>query len=72
MKFKLMNAEKIILDEISNKKLAQNDIAKTYALIIQQGLPVNWQSINQAIVDRWSLAELRKIKELAWSGECFK
>ncbi len=69
--FKLINPEKIILDEIGDKRFIQKDIAKTYHLVLLQGLEVDWSKINKAIVKRWSRTGLDRIKKLALSGKCF-
>lgn len=68
MKMELVNPEWVILNEINNKELNQEDVAKTYALIIIQKLQVNWRKINKAIVDRWTYEGLERIKELAWNN----
>jgi len=72
MTFEITNGEETILIEISNKKLKQKDIAQTYALIIRSGEKVDWKKINTAIVNRWSMSGLKKIKEMAWNGKCFE
>jgi hypothetical protein len=34
------------------------------------GVPVDWQTINNAIVSRWSLSALEYIKKKAWHQPC--
>ena len=64
----LVGAETLILDEIADSRMKREDIAQTYAFVIRQ-LPANdprWREINHAILDRWSMAALKWIKERAW------
>ena len=49
----------------------QKQIAQTYALALRSTWPTDWQRVNSAIVKRWSMAGLQRIKKLAWSGKCF-
>lgn len=64
-----------ILHEIQNKKMKQKDIAQTYVLLLVQagsGLSVDWREINKAIIERWSVSGLTRIKNMAHSGKCFE
>lgn len=70
--FTLYNSEEFILNEIANKKLKQKDIAQTYALLIRSGEGIDWRTINEAIVNRWSMSGLKRIKEMAHNGKCFE
>ena len=72
MPFELDDCTNILLDEISNNKLKQRDIAQTYALSLRSSFPTNWGKVNQAIIGRWSKSGLDRIKKMAWSGKCFK
>ena len=49
----------------------QKDIAKTYALGLRSQLPTDWKAANKAIIERWSISGLERIKQLAWSGKAF-
>lgn len=57
-----------IVDEISDHHFHQRDIAKTYRIAIRQGSDVDWPVVNGAIIDRWSISGLLRIKDAAWSG----
>ena len=71
----LVCCESVILNEIK-QGLNQKQIAQTYRLAIEAnklyGEPVNWSTINDAIISRWSLKGLERIKTMAWSGKCFE
>lgn len=58
-----------ILEEIADKRMKRNDVALTYAFGLRtlgSSETINWGPINQAIIERWSMAALRYIKERAW------
>lgn len=64
----LMDCARVIEDEIA-AGLTQTDIAKTYALAMISAAHGAWKSdwprVNRAILDRWSMAGLERIKKLA-------
>ena len=72
MKIELCCCEDTILTEIAHKEFKQRDIAKTYWFCLQSKEKINWGKINRAIIDRWSVAGLDRIKKMAWSGKCFE
>ena len=51
----------------------QRCIAQTYALALRhsEAKDLEWSKANQAIIARWSLSGLERIKRLAWSGKAF-
>lgn len=60
--------EKQILQELDNPRMTQKDVAVTYALAMNthlSGQTVDFQKINQAIIDRWSDKGLQNIKKKA-------
>ncbi len=67
-KIELMNCTNVLLDEILNKKFKQKDIALTYRLSIMSSDPTDYFKVNQAIIERWSVSGLTRIKEMAWAG----
>ena len=71
IKIELMSTTQTLLDEIANKKLHKKDISKTYLLAMNSSDDTDWEKVNKAIIDRWSLSALKDIKEWAWSGKCF-
>lgn len=70
MTFEITHVEQIIENEIRQGAI-QKVIAQTYALAIKSSYPTDWQRVNRAIIDRWSMAGLERIKKLAWSGKAF-
>ena len=64
MKVELMFCEETILQEIGTKEATRDDIALTYAFCrdAKESQNVNFRTINEAIVKRWSLSALEYIK----------
>jgi hypothetical protein len=71
MIIELCNCTAVLLHEIMMKEIKQKDVACTYALALRSSENTDWQSVNQAIINRWSMAGLKRIKNMAWSGKCF-
>lgn len=71
MPFEIACVESVIENEIK-QGLSQRQIAQTYALAIRSTWPTDWKKVNAMIIERWSVAGLNRIKELAHSGKCFK
>jgi len=67
----LMCADMVIKNEIE-RGCTQKQIAQTYALALRSQEHVDWKAINMAIIERWSISGLERIKKLAWSGKAFK
>ena len=67
MKVELMFCEEIILQEIADKKFSRDNIAITYAFCrdAKKTQNVNFRTINEAIIKRWSLSALEYIKNEA-------
>jgi hypothetical protein len=65
MRVELIDPEGTLLSEIADKRMKRADIASSYALAMSTP-DVDWRKINHAIMDRWSLAGLKWIKERAW------
>jgi hypothetical protein len=56
----------IMLDELAMPKIRQKDVAVTYALArMCSNQPVDWKRVNQAIIAKWSLSGLQRIKNAA-------
>jgi hypothetical protein len=68
MRIELINAEQEIMREIADPKMKRADIAATYAFLIRQQTQErpDWPKINGAIIERWSMAGLKWIKNRAW------
>ncbi len=71
MIFELCNCTQVLLNEIGMKKIKQKAVACTYALALKSSDSTDWAAVNKAIINRWSLSGLKRIKEMAWSGKCF-
>jgi hypothetical protein len=73
-KIELANCEAVMLREIQDTAFTQKMIAKTYALSMASGEcdSIDWARVNGAIVQRWSVSGLERVKELAWSGGAFR
>ena len=70
LQINLLYCTQVICDEIA-QGLRQMDIAMTYAMAIKSeaqraDLP-DWQKINEAIIARWSMSGLERIKARAHS-----
>lgn len=68
--FELAAVEMVIENEIK-LGLSQKQIAQSYALGLRSSWPTDWARVNKAIVERWSVAGLNRIKKMAHSGSCF-
>lgn len=64
----LMDCAQVIEDEIAAGE-TQIEIAKTYALAMfsasRGGWDADWPRVNRAILNRWSMAGLERVKKLA-------
>jgi len=72
--YELANCEWVLLREIANRSFKRLDIARTYYLAMKSSErdKVNWEKVNKAIIERWSMSGLEYIKTQAWSGKCWK
>ena len=61
-----------IVREVADKAMKQRDVALTYAMALKssaQGADKpDWETINKAILARWSMSGLERIKKLAWDA----
>ena len=71
MLMEIMDVEYVIQNEIK-QKCKQKQIAQTYALALRSSYKTDWAIVNAAIIERWSVSGLERIKKLAWSGRCFE
>lgn len=76
MRMEMMCCESTLIDEIKIKKVKRLHIAQTYRLALESSdnkeRRIDWAKVNKAIMDRWSFSGLKYIKDMAWSGKCFK
>lgn len=68
----LADCTNVLLREIAMPEMKQKQIAQTYALALRSTWPTDWAKVNKAIMERWSFSGLNRIKNMAWSGKCFK
>jgi len=68
MRIELVNCEATLLAEIADSRMKRNDIATSYAMALcsSERDSIDWSKVNHAIIDRWSIAALRYIKDRAW------
>lgn len=64
-RFKDVDFVQWIMNEIEDKRFKRQQVADTYAILIQKGHK-DFAAINQAILNRWSMSGLRWIKTQAW------
>jgi hypothetical protein len=66
----LVCCTEVILQDIGCKQARQKDVALTYAMALKsaaQGADrPNWKCINEAILARWKMSGLERIKKLAF------
>lgn len=62
----LADPEAQLLAEIASPAMKQRDIISTYGLALRTVDLVDWPKVNRAIVTRWSLSGLARIKASAW------
>ncbi len=58
-----------LIREIAMPEMKQRDIASTYGLALRSSCETDWSTVNAAIVERWSVSGLERIKEAAWAGK---
>lgn len=62
----LCRPTKTILNELEHSEIKQKSVALTYALAIRSREATDWETVNQAIIGRWSISGLERIKRMAW------
>jgi len=62
----LVNCTLFLINEISMPEIHQKNIAKTYALAIMSSEKIDWKVVNKAIISRWSISGLERIKKMGW------
>lgn len=65
----LVCCTQVIIDEVAQSELTQRDIALTYAMAIKSAMQgadkPDWRAINTAILARWKMSGLERIKARA-------
>ena len=74
IRMELMCCESTLLSEIAMPEIKRKHVAQTYALAMKsfERDSIDWVKVNKAIMERWSFAGLKYIKEQAHSGKCFE
>lgn len=71
MQINLVCCTQVILQDLGAKGCRQKHVALTYAMAIrsehQQADAPDWGTINRAIISKWSLAGLERVKKRAWA-----
>lgn len=55
-----------LADYILNSKPTQAEVIPYYATLLRDGQRRRWGELNAAIISRWSLTGLKRIKREAW------
>lgn len=73
MSFHMIDCENVILREIAMPEMKRKNVSQTYRLCMEspEVESIDWEKVNHAIVERWSMAALQWIKKQAHSGRCF-
>jgi hypothetical protein len=67
MRVTRVDPEGCMLREIADTRMKRDDVALTYAFGLRDTPDeIDWSKVNHAIIDRWSMAALKYIKERAW------
>lgn len=61
----LLMPTETILNELQDRKTTQKTLALTYYLAMRSTEPTDWLTVNRAIIARWSVAGLERVKTLA-------
>lgn len=66
----LVCCTQVICAEVKDKHATQKQVALTYAMAIRSAShkadAPDWKVINQAILSRWKMSGLERIKKRAW------
>lgn len=64
---RLERPTEILLEDVADGRLTRDDVALIYYAALSLGADdVDWETVNVAIVERWSVAGLGYIKARAW------
>ena len=70
LKINLVCCTMVLLQDVACRQMRQKDVALTYAMAIKseaQGADKpDWKTINEAILGRWKMSGLERIKNLAF------
>lgn len=70
LQINLVCCTRTIVSEIAVRQITQKDVSLTYAMAIKSehdgADKPDWEAINGAILARWSMSGLERIKKRAW------
>ncbi len=66
MDIELVCCTEVLLRNIADKHFKRKNIATVYAFAIKSSEPTDWETVNKAIINRWSESGLDYTKRLAW------
>lgn len=62
----LCDPQKVLLEEIQDKKITQRSVSLTYAFILRQEPNADFSTVNKAIMDKWGKGGLQRVINKAW------
>ena len=63
------NVTATLTNAIANPGITRRYIAGLYAISLRLDFgQTDWETVNHAIIERWSLSALKRIKKLAWQA----
>jgi len=69
MDFRSMLCEELIIGELRNEKSTEEDISLSYALNTHYKADVNLERIDEAIINRFGIDALKRIKHNTLTGK---
>lgn len=67
--FRVIDPVDMIMRELADKDFKQKDIALSYAILLRQRdepeVATCWPKVNAAIIERWSMSGLKRVKKMA-------
>jgi hypothetical protein len=63
---RLTDPQGTLLEEIADPAMRVKDVTLTYAFALLDQEAVDWPEVNKAIIGRWSVATLDRVKREAW------
>lgn len=66
IQYRTTHPQVILLDDVKDQRMTRDEVALSYALAIRKHTDVDWPTVNQAILERWSPYALRYVKTEAW------
>ena len=69
LRVELADPEGDLLREIADPVFTPHDVRLTYRMALRTMERVDWKKVNQAIIDRWGITTLKRIKTWAWKEQ---